>query len=91
MKRALFACAVLAFAFMLGGCDDDQRRGEEKEITPDPDYASRQVMRCPKCGAPQRPYRTSQIKSYYKCSGLAPKFKFHNEYKWSHRAHDCEQ
>ena len=40
---------------------------------------------CPKCGAPQKPYRVNALKSYYKCSGLPPKFVYHEEVLWSHR------
>jgi hypothetical protein len=88
MKQAIFAGVLLAFVLVLGGCDEDQRNTEEKMSAERLDYTSRVVMPCPKCGAPQRPYRISNIKSYYKCSGALPKFPWHEQKKWDHRFHD---
>jgi hypothetical protein len=88
MKKSIFASALLAMMFVLGGCDEDQRNTEEKQAAEPLDYNSRVVMACPKCGAPQRPYRITTIKSYYKCTGIPPKFVWHEEKKWDHRFHD---
>jgi hypothetical protein len=88
MKRVFQAFALLTLALVLGGCNEDQRGAEEKATAPAPDFASRRVMQCPKCGAPQRPYRIDAIKSYYKCEGLPPKFPWHQEKQWIHRPHD---
>ena len=85
MKRALRAGALLAFAFVLwaaGGCDD--RTTEEKQFSPPPEYDTRYVMICPECGAPQRPFRINALKSYYRCTGIPPKFPFHKERRWQH-------
>jgi len=85
MKRALLAGGLLAFAFVLGGCDaEDTRSTEEKLYAPTPDFATRYVVACPKCGAPQRPYRVNGEKSYYRCSGQPPKFRYHKEKLWTH-------
>lgn len=88
MKRVFQAFALLTLALVLGGCNEDQRSGEEKANAPAPDFTSRRVMACPKCGAPQRPFRIDAIKSYYKCEGLPPKFPWHEEKRWIHRPHD---
>ena len=83
MKRLLLA---LGFAGLLGmaGCEQDRRNTEAKLNTPAPDFGSRFVTACPECGAPQRPYRVTGTKSFYRCSGQPPKFKYHSEDKWSH-------
>jgi hypothetical protein len=91
MKRALLASALFAMMFVLGGCDEDQRNTDEKLNAAPLDYNTRRVMACPKCGAPTAPWRISEIKSYYRCSGMPPKFKYHPEKEWTHRFHDGEQ
>ncbi len=91
MKRFLQASALLALVFTLGGCVEDHRDTDEKMNAPAPDFANRRVMACPKCGAPQRPFRVDAIKSYYKCEGLPPKFPYHEEKRWSHRPHDDDK
>jgi len=83
--RTFLALAALSATLLLTGCDEDKRNMEEKLTTPNPDYSTRLVMSCPKCGAPQRPHRISQTKSYYKCTGLPPKFQYHSEKEWSRR------
>src|SRR5687768_16850806 len=88
MKRHFVALTVLGACLMLTGCDEDQRNTEEKLSAPSPDYATRYTMACPKCGAPQKPFRISQLKSYYKCTGQPPKFPYHDEKQWSHRISD---
>ena len=71
-------------AFMLSGCDEDHRHTDEKLDSPAPNFNSRQIMACPKCGAPTSPFRISQLKSYYHCSGQPPKFPYHEERAWEH-------
>jgi hypothetical protein len=85
MKRALWAGGLLALAFALGGCDDsDDRNTGQKLNAPVPDVTTRNVMACPKCGAPTKAYRVNGIKSYYRCTGQPPKFQYHPERTWSH-------
>jgi len=88
MKRALLAGSVMAFTLAFSGCDEDQRRTEQKINAPAPEYATRYIMACPKCGAPQSPFRINVLKSYYTCNGLAPKFPYHPTKEWSHRITD---
>lgn len=90
MRRALWASGLLACALLVGGCkDEDGRNTEEKMFSPAPDFATRHVMPCPKCGAPQKPCRITSVKSHYRCSGQPPKFPYHQERLWSHRiSHD---
>lgn len=84
MKRALLAASVMAFTLVLGGCKEDSRGTDEKLTAPAPDFNTRNVMACPRCGAPQKPFRISGVKSYYRCSGQPPKFAYHDEKKWNH-------
>ena len=58
---------------------------EEAAETSSPDYTTRHVMACPKCGAPMKPYRINAKESFYRCSGLPPKYPYHEEEKWSHK------
>jgi hypothetical protein len=90
MKRALCASGLLALALLLGGCEDtDNRSTEELLYAPAPDFATRNVMACPKCGAPQKPWRINGDKSFYRCTGQPPKFRSHPEVTWAHRlSHD---
>jgi hypothetical protein len=74
----------LAAVLCLSGCDEDHRKTDEKINSPAPDFTSRNVMACPKCGAPTAPYRISAIKSYYHCSGQPPKFPYHEQREWQH-------
>jgi ssDNA-binding Zn-finger/Zn-ribbon topoisomerase 1 len=86
MKRALWASGLLGLALVLGGCSDKDDRGtEEKLYAPAPEFATRNVMACSKCGAPQRPYRINGDKSFYRCTGQPPKFFAHPEEKWTHK------
>jgi len=85
MKRALWAGGLLALAFVLGGCEDkDDRKTDEKLYAPAPEFATRNMMVCPKCGAPQRPYRINGVKSFYRCTGQPPRFASHPEETWVH-------
>ena len=94
MKRAFFLGAfslgLLALAFTLGGCSDkDDRDTDEKLYSPPPEFATRHVMACPKCGAPQRPYCINGVKSFYRCTGQPPKFPIHAQEEWVHAiSHD---
>jgi hypothetical protein len=88
MKRAMMAMTFLLSFFLLTGCDEDQRNDREKKEAPKPELSTRKVMACPQCGAPQAPYRLTHIKSYYKCEGQPPKFKYHEAKEWSHRISD---
>jgi hypothetical protein len=88
MKRTLMAIALALPFFLLTGCDEDQRKPEEKEHAPKPELSTRYTMSCPKCGAPQRPYRITALKSYYKCEGKPPKFPYHKTKEWTHRISD---
>jgi hypothetical protein len=81
---ALLFITVLAFT----GCTEDHRTREEKQFAPTPDFATRNTMECPKCKAPQKPFRIDALKSYYRCTGLPPKFAYHEESTWSHRIDD---
>ena len=85
-RRELLAKAGLGIfaALALTGCDEDNRQPEEKLHAPHPDFNSRQVMPCPKCGNPTAPYRISEIKSWYKCAGNPPKFAYHETREWTH-------
>ena len=85
MKRCLLAVAGFA-CFFLAGCD--MRNTQEKLHTPNPDFATRYMMACPECGAPQKAYRITALKSYYRCSGLPPKFNYHTERLWDHTIAD---
>ena len=83
MKRALWASGLLALAFLLGGCLCT--RSPQEKLTRRPRTSiPAQMMACPKCGAPQKPYRVNACKSYYRCSGQPPKFLYHPECSWSH-------
>ena len=82
MGRIFLGLAITAL--MLSGCDEDHRKPNEKVIAPDPDFNSRNIMACPKCGAATAPYRISALKSYYRCSGQPPKYPYHEERKWEH-------
>jgi hypothetical protein len=93
MQKALLIAGFLGAAFLLSGCntddpEEDHRNTEEKLSAPAPDYATRRVIACPKCGAPQKPYRITDLKNYYRCSGQPPKFKYHPEREWSYRLCD---
>ena len=86
-SRRTFLSASIAIPLgILTGCTerDDKRTTEEKQEAPQPDFKTRLYMACPKCGAPQRPYMINEIKSFYRCSGLPPKFRYHEEHKWQH-------
>lgn len=85
-RRMFLAAAVVLPMAALTGCKEreDTRTTEEKMEAPQPDFKTRLYMACPKCGAPQRPYMINEIKSYYRCSGLPPKFRYHEEHKWQH-------
>jgi len=86
-KSGLGLFAALAMA----GCNEDNRETQEKLDSPRPDFNTRQVMACPKCGNPTAPYRISNIKSFYKCSGNPPKFATHDTREWTHTLkHDDE-
>lgn len=77
---------MTAMLLVLSGCDEpgDPRTMEEKQQAPRPDFKSRLYMSCPQCSAPQRPYRITETKSYYQCTGLPPKFKYHERVEWQH-------
>src|SRR5260221_7360507 len=85
-RRCVAFFALTLMLIVMGGCNEreDKRNTEEKQIAPQPDFKTRLYMACPKCGAPQRPYRINELKSYYRCSGAPPKFPYHTEYKWQH-------
>ena len=83
MSKVLLGLAF-ASVLMLTGCDEDHRKVDEKLTAPSPDFNSRQIMACPKCGLPNSPFRISQLKSYYRCSGQPPKYPFHDERLWEH-------
>ena len=85
MKQALLASGLLALALLLGGCTNDDRNTDEKLHSPPPEFATRYVMACPKCGAPQKAYRVNAVKSFYRCSGQPPRFVYHPEKKWEHK------
>lgn len=74
-----------AMVFALAGCEEDKRTVEEKAAAPNPQFATRNVMHCPKCGAPTVPYSLNHTKSFYKCTGQPPKFTVHPEKRWSRR------
>jgi hypothetical protein len=82
----LLAGGLVALAFVLGGCDsdDEHRTTQEVQYGPTPDFNTRFVMPCPKCAAPQRPFRITAHKSYYRCTGVPPKFPPHHEKRWDH-------
>lgn len=85
MKRFLLVLGFSVSLCSLVGCDDKTvENSEEKIHSPRQDYTSRVVMACPKCGAPQKAYRINAGKSYYRCSGMPPKFPYHSEELWSH-------
>ena len=94
MKRAFFlgvlSLGLLALALVLDGCSDKDDRGTDGKLyAPAPEFATRSVMACSKCGAPQKPYRINGAKSFYRCTGQPPKFAFHPEEKWVHAiSHD---
>jgi hypothetical protein len=85
-RRAFLLSSLALPALVLSGCKEpeDPRHTEEKIDSPKPDFKTRFVMACPKCGAPQRPYMVNDLKSFYRCSGLPPKFRYHEEYKYEH-------
>ncbi len=91
MKRILLAMGLLLPVILLQGCSEDQRSTEKKQHAPAPDFNTRRVMACPKCGAPQHPFRISAVKSYYRCTGIAPKFPYHDEKQWSRRIKDSPE
>jgi len=76
---------AMALVLVLTGCEEDKRTLEEKASAPNPEFASRNVMHCPKCGSPTTAYSINGYKSFYKCSGPAPKFTPHSEKRWSRR------
>ncbi|MEI6232109.1 MAG: hypothetical protein WCT04_03600 [Planctomycetota bacterium] len=84
--RCFWAAAMVAVLVTLSGCDQqvDKRSGNEKEYAAAPDLKTRVTMACPKCGCPQRPYRMTEVRSFYKCSGNQPKFAYHTEHQWQH-------
>jgi hypothetical protein len=82
---APFKVLALASLILLMGCDEDKRTGDEKASQPAPEYATRYVMQCPKCGAPTAPYAVNGYKNFYRCSGQPPKFAYHSEKEWSRR------
>ena len=84
--RGVFVASVTALLLVLSGCNqrEDKRTGEEKEYAAAPDLKTRYYMACPKCGCPQRPYRITEIRSYYQCSGNPPKFAYHPTHEWQH-------
>ncbi len=84
--RYVMSASLAVVAMLLGGCNqrEDKRTGEEKEYAPQPDLKTRYVFACPQCGCPQRPYRITEIRSYYRCSGSPPKFAYHKEHLWQH-------
>ena len=84
--RGFFYASLAAMLLMLGGCNqrEDKRTTDEKEYAPKPDLKSRLYFACPKCGCPQRPYRMTEVRSYYRCSGNPPKFAYHPEHQWEH-------
>jgi hypothetical protein len=88
MSRILWRSAMLlcVVALAVSGCNEreDTRSTEEKMDAPRPDFKTRLYMACPKCGCPQRPYRITEIKDYYRCSGNPPKFPYHTEHLWQH-------
>ena len=90
MSRAIwrsFMCLSMATVWLLaGGCNqrEDKRTTDQKMYAPIPDIKTRLYFACPKCGCPQRPYRITEIKSYYRCSGNPPKFPYHKEHLWQH-------
>ncbi|MCY3020431.1 MAG: hypothetical protein NTW87_15535 [Planctomycetota bacterium] len=88
MKQALLASGLLAFAFLLGGCTDDDRTTDEKLHSPPPEFTTRYTMACPKCGAPQKPFRINAVKSFYRCTGQPPRFPYHQEKRWEHKICD---
>ena len=65
--------------------ESEKESAEESTEASSPDYATRHVMACPKCGAPMSPYRINAKKSFYRCTGLPPKYPYHEEEKWSHK------
>lgn len=69
----------------LTGCEEDKRTVEEKASAPAPEFATRYIMHCPKCGNPVAPYSINNTKSFYKCSGNPPKHAYHAEKTWSRR------
>ncbi len=84
MKRFLIVGAVTTLALGLGGCDQDHRGTQAKLHSATPDITTRNVMVCPVCGAPQRPYRVNRVQSFYRCTGLPPKFEAHDLTEWTH-------
>jgi hypothetical protein len=69
----------------LAGCEEDKRTVEEKTQAAPPEYATRYVMHCPKCGSPTAPHSINNTKSFYKCTGNPPKHAYHAEKTWSRR------
>ena len=91
-----FVVAVFATIMVLvSGCNqrEDKRTTDEKENAPTPDLKTRYYMACPKCGNPSRPYRMTEVRSYYKCNGNPPKFAYHAEHTWQHAVeqHPCKR
>jgi hypothetical protein len=85
MKRRQFL-GLSVMGLTLAGCNqrEDKRTTDEKLDAPQPDFKTRLYMACPKCGCPQRPYRITEIRNYYRCSGNPPKFPYHSEHQWQH-------
>src|SRR5436190_11145083 len=92
--RSMMCSAVVMFWLIAGGCNErvDDRSTDEKMYAPVPDINTRLYMACPKCGCPQRPYRITEVRSYYRCSGNPPKFAYHTEREWQHAIpkEDCK-
>lgn len=86
MWRGCVVAASTVVLLMLGGCNqrEDKRTTDEKLSAPAPDLKTRYYFACPKCGCPQRPYRMTEVRSYYRCSGNPPKFAYHTEHQWQH-------
>jgi hypothetical protein len=86
MLRGFVVASFAAIVLILAGCNqrEDKRTTDEKQFAPIPDLKTRYYFACPTCGCPQRPYRITEIRSYYRCSGNPPKFAYHTERLWQH-------
>jgi hypothetical protein len=82
MGKVLLGLAMAAL--LLSGCDEDHRKPDEKLTSPSPDFNSRPVMACPKCGSPTSPFRISRLKAFYRCTGQPPRYPYHDERRWEH-------
>jgi len=90
MRLTALACALFCLLASTGCSRQENLRGdhrgmEQKLYGAPPTYDTRYVMSCPKCGAPQRPYRVSDIRSFYRCEGTPPRFPYHQMYEWDHK------